>query len=90
MTRLCGKKRRVERLRRPTLLQYLDDDSSLRGGTTKQSTFLSSTHYAQKIWVNPTNDRFLQVSEFVYITRQQKNKLTEIASGDFVPQSPSQ
>jgi hypothetical protein len=37
-----------------------------------------------------TNDRFLQVSEFVYITRQQKNKLTEIASGDFVPQSPSQ
>jgi hypothetical protein len=29
--------------------QYLIDDSSLRGGTTKQSNFLSSTHYSQKI-----------------------------------------
>ena len=65
MTRLCGKKRRVGRLRRPTLLQYLDDDSSLRGGTTKQSTFLSSTHYAQKIWVNPQNDNELSMQKLL-------------------------
>ena len=37
--------------------QYLIDDSSLREGTTKQSIFLSSTHYAQKIWVSPGKDR---------------------------------
>jgi len=49
----------------PNLLQYLDDDSSLRGGTTKQSTFLSSTHYAQKIWVNPQNDNELSMQKLL-------------------------